>query len=69
MQHVAAIGCHSQLTGKFTVYLLFTGNCIVVYWQSRQWDGPVLCPMCRRQVNGCLICVICFDIATFAKTL
>jgi len=36
--------------------LLITGNCVIVYWQSRQWDGPMLCPMCRRQVYIVSIC-------------
>jgi len=55
MQHisddVSVAGMLPATRRLLELYCLFTGNCIVAYWQSRQWDGPMLCPMCRRQVS------------------
>ena len=60
--HMLAHYLSLPLTGKVALYLL-PGNCIIAYWQSRQWDGPMPCPVCRRQV-----CILSVDMRCIVRT-
>ncbi|XP_067933963.1 E3 ubiquitin-protein ligase RNF170-like [Watersipora subatra] len=30
---------------------LFCGNCVITYWRTGRWTGPVACPNCRQTVT------------------
>lgn len=45
--------CDGYILLYMYVYLvcLYSGSCIITYWKTGRWLGPVACPNCRQTVT------------------